>query len=125
MPQLYDPANPPTTAEEEAEDDAEDSQTAAFQRSLLRGGEDGKEGEEAVGLPRGGGGFRGFAFVVLKDREEVERVLKEWGRENEVEAELTKEEDVEMQEDGLKGKGKKVELSDQEKCRKAGMKLMT
>jgi len=92
--------------------------------SLKIGSED--EGNKAVGLPKGGGGFRGFAFVVLENREEVERVLREWGEGDREEELKVGEEDTEMGESGNegKGKGKGKEVTCEEKARKGGMKVM-
>jgi len=153
LPALYDPKNPPNYDEEEeghkedGEGDGENSQADAFRASMrarqLAEGQEGGAGEskrKARGLPRGGGGFKGFAFIVLKDRNEVERVLKEWSGSSEGENQLEEgveqreNEDVTMGEDAeedvkeksSKGKGKaKADLSPREKAKRGGLNAMS
>ncbi|GAA5937984.1 uncharacterized protein JCM15063_005431 [Sporobolomyces koalae] len=126
LPALYDPQNPPALDEDSSDPDSQhdhnDSQAAAFQASLrAQQGLDGSNngGKKHVkGLPKGGGKFKGFAFIVLQNRDEVERILEDWSR-------------VDSQGD-LRKDQSQVEKSDQGKesmCRdrakKAGMHAMT
>ncbi|GAA6059128.1 hypothetical protein JCM10212_003875 [Sporobolomyces blumeae] len=154
LPPLYDTSNPPDLAAEEDElDDAANdatghaSQAEAFKASLtLQAGASGPggQGRDAVGkrtargLPKGGGPFKGFAFVVVESKDDLERILREWrGRTREERAvartRQDKDRDVEMEdgrqeeaEEGVKDKGKKKrkEMSAEEKARTAGMSAM-
>lgn len=100
LPALYDPKNPPNLEDEEGDDEENDgnSQSEAFRASMrARHAQEGPatsgthleaEGgrsstRPAKGLPRGGGLFKGFAFVVLSDRTEVEKVLGAFPRNGE------------------------------------------
>ncbi|GJN94169.1 hypothetical protein Rhopal_007243-T1 [Rhodotorula paludigena] len=95
-----------------ANTDDQSSQAAAFRAAQ----DEGKK--RAKGLPKGGGAFKGFAFVVLPSKEEAERVLSEWSweREGDESAENDDEgdegdeaeEDAEMADasTGAEGKGK-------------------
>ncbi|GAA5908511.1 uncharacterized protein JCM6883_005570 [Sporobolomyces salmoneus] len=155
LPILYDPKNPPDLSAEEEDQDADEeegggetSQAEAFRASMRA-----KQAEELAqsgeglkrkpkGLPKGGGPFKGFAFVVLSNKEEVERALKEWSGKRESEgSDEAAEEEAEEAEDRMeevegegeeakkstvKGKGKaKKELSCREKAKRGGLRAMS
>ncbi|GAA6025790.1 hypothetical protein JCM11491_003226 [Sporobolomyces phaffii] len=149
LPALYDPKQPEVSlTESDVEDATEDaygregggesSQAEAFRASLrAKQQQQGSSGEgemepqtrekrRARGLPRGGGPFKGFGFVVFDDRDEVERILDEWGCPT-----PTAEKDdgageggTEVEQSG-KGKGKlEPTTSCRDKAKKGGMSAM-
>ncbi|GAA5971202.1 hypothetical protein JCM3765_007356 [Sporobolomyces pararoseus] len=150
LPALYDPKNPIANLDQQDQQDADqdselqaeeedDSQTRAFKASLIAAAklkelqEQGigeRQGEEEEGtkrkiknyLPRGGGGFKGFCFIVLKNPKQVETVLRDWNWNRIDDGEGEGEE----QQGDSKEKGKgKVEMSPREKAKTSGMKAMT
>lgn len=91
-------------------------------------------------MPKGGGPFRGFAFVVVRTAEDAERVLATypWKREKRERAEGTGHEDAEEEAEGAdapqgesaadpkgKGKAKKEKLSPAERAKRGGMRSLT
>jgi hypothetical protein len=75
LPPLYDPANPsPDHSQSRA---SANDQSEAFAKAQAEA--NGKESvRRGLGLPTGGGPFRGFAFVVLETRKDAERALETW-----------------------------------------------
>jgi hypothetical protein len=64
-----DPANPPPEHNADPEGSSL-SQSAAFSQALAS--------TTLKSLPAGGGPFKGFAHVMLRTKEDVERVCEEW-----------------------------------------------
>ncbi|GAA5884016.1 hypothetical protein JCM6882_002103 [Rhodosporidiobolus microsporus] len=153
LPPLFDKENPPSLSPSDDESDPSKnlapSQAELFAQS--RRGSEAAEGKEdktkkARQLPKGGGPFKGFAFVVLGSKEEAERVTAEWKWEREEgtaaeqvrdgeeaepdgEGEDEKMEGMEAGEGekkGKKGKGKeKKKLSPVERARRSGMRALS
>lgn len=74
IPPMYDRANPLALDPIEASGSGEHSQAEAF-----RAAQDAQQGKRrARPLPKSGGPFKGFAFVLLPNKEDAERVLGEW-----------------------------------------------
>lgn len=89
LPPLFDPSHP-RPAEPTPGD-----QSSAFATSQV---EDGRARKFKSSLPSGGGPFKGFAFVVMRSREDAERVLREWRWEKEGKEEEKEDgEDEEME----------------------------
>ncbi|GAA5918930.1 hypothetical protein JCM5296_003834 [Sporobolomyces johnsonii] len=147
LPPLYDPSNPPDFDAEEADGEGEGtSQAEAFAAAQAAQRGDGEAGDgprgggrKAKGLPKGGGPFKGFAFVVLRSEDDVQKALGEYawerterGQEEGVGDEDDEEEDVEMKDasngkekGNAKGKGKGKEVDCAEKARRGGMRAIS
>ncbi|GAA5977174.1 hypothetical protein JCM11641_003866 [Rhodosporidiobolus odoratus] len=144
LPPLFDKDNPPSLAAEEG-DAAEDrgiSQSELFAQSQ-REKEGGVVEKKPRALPKGGGPFKGYAFVVLAGKGEVERVLEQWrwetddgeavAREVSPEAQSggAQDEEDELMQDGEngqagKGKGKeKVRTTPLERAKRSGMRALS
>ncbi|GAA6020741.1 hypothetical protein JCM10207_002008 [Rhodosporidiobolus poonsookiae] len=147
LPPLYDPENPPPLTDEDDEDNpsAAPSQAELFARS--RAQSEGKEAQHAEGrakkprqLPKGGGPFKGFAFVVLPSKEEADKALGQWTwdqqdaaaedqpqgeEEADDEDEKMEEVEVEGEKKSGKGKAKKPKLSLHERVRRSGLRALS
>ncbi|ORY83002.1 hypothetical protein BCR35DRAFT_80467 [Leucosporidium creatinivorum] len=105
LPPLYDPSNPPSEPNHPRASANDQSEVFAKAQAEASGKESVRRG---LGLPTGGGPFRGFAFVVLETKEDAERALETWAwektdLEREAEAKGDAGEDR-MDEDGEEGK---------------------
>lgn len=134
LPALFDPASRSRPQEDDSAfaNGGQSSQAQAFAQS--RGGP-----KKGLGLPKGGGPFRGFAFVVVRNAEEAQRILTTyaWKREKRERSHDTghdeEEEEVEGQEvEGDtavdpkgKGKAKREKISPAERAKRGGMRSLT
>ncbi|GAA5982846.1 hypothetical protein JCM10908_006808 [Rhodotorula pacifica] len=134
LPPLYDPTSKSRQRDEELlpDDGGQSSQAQAFAQS--RGGP--KKG--LGGLPKGGGPFKGFAFVILRSSEDVDRTLSTypWKAEptrrdaqgdadDEEEAEDSRMDEPQPDADPRgKGKAKKPKPTPAEKSKNAGMRAL-
>lgn len=94
--------------------------------------------ERGIGLPKGGGPFKGFAFVVLRNAEDVDRALSTYPWQGEPktreaqrdpddaddEADAHMEEGRDEPDPKGKGKAKKAKPSPAEKSRNAGLRAL-
>lgn len=106
LPPLYDPGNPPTEHQHPRASANDQSEVFAKAQADASGKESVRRG---LGLPTGGGPFRGFAFVVLETKEDAERVLKTWAWEKTASGSAGDEEEDKMDEDGEEGKPASVD----------------
>ncbi|GAA6048772.1 hypothetical protein JCM3770_003959 [Rhodotorula araucariae] len=147
VPPLYDRANPLALDPFGSSGAGEHSQADAF-----RAAQDTQQGKRrARPLPKSGGPFKGFAFVLVPNKDEASRILKEWswegadggssaaeGEEEDVDGEDENEdEDAEMGEAevpeqgtmsakvGPTGKKEKEKLSCAERARQGGMRALS
>ncbi|BGP43851.1 hypothetical protein JCM10449v2_007908 [Rhodotorula kratochvilovae] len=148
VPPLYDRSNPLALDPLGSASAGEHSQADAF-----RAAQDAAQGKRrARPLPKSGGPFKGFAFVLLPSKEEAERVLKEWSwegadgvssaadgedEEDEGDAGEDEDEDAEMGEAATeraaatagkgegKGKKEKETPSCAERARQGGMRALS
>jgi hypothetical protein len=146
LPPLFDRENPPTSDDEDDDADAAPSQAAMFAASKELAGEEGEKKTKRPRVPKGGGPFKGFAFVVCRDREEAEKVVEEWkweggsGAAGEGEHEQQEEEEgedekmVEAEEsregaevagEKKSGKGKKRKLTPLERAKMGGLRALS
>ena len=132
LPPLFDPTSKSRSRDDELPDDgAQNSQAQAFAQS--RGGP-----KRGIGLPRGGGPFKGFAFVVLRNAEDVDRALSTYPWQGEPktreaqrdpddaddEADAHMEEGRDEPDPKGKGKAKKAKPSPAEKSKNAGLRAL-
>ncbi|KAG0653754.1 hypothetical protein C6P46_002230 [Rhodotorula mucilaginosa] len=132
LPPLFDPTSKSRSRDDELpEDGAQNSQAQAFAQS--RGGP-----KRGIGLPKGGGPFKGFAFVVLRNAEDVDRALSTYPWQGEPktreaqrdpddaddEADAHMEEGRDEPDPKGKGKAKKAKPSPAEKSRNAGLRAL-
>ncbi|GAA5854969.1 hypothetical protein JCM9279_003591 [Rhodotorula babjevae] len=77
VPPLFDRAHP--LALDPVPSSSSSAAGEASQADAFRAAQDAQLGRRrARGLPKGGGPFKGFAFVLLPSGEEAERVVREW-----------------------------------------------
>ncbi|SCV74751.1 BQ2448_7780 [Microbotryum intermedium] len=138
LPPGYDPSNPPSTvALQTRHSDRPITQSELFDQSRSSSKENDKGKGKGLRLPKGGGTFKGFAFVVVGNEMDAERVLREWDWEaddeekhaeeldaEELESEIEREMGMEMQDqDQDQGGKEKVDLV--KIAKKGGMRAIT
>ncbi|BGP20617.1 hypothetical protein JCM10213v2_008780 [Rhodosporidiobolus nylandii] len=149
LPPVYNSEDPPSLSDDEDEEGGEPSQAELFAQSQAASregtvvSEDGGKRKPRP-LPKGGGPFKGYGFVLLGGKEDAERVAREWSWEGERRAqeegqapeeavEEGEKMDVEQEQEGegegkkvAKGKGKeKAKLSPVERARRSGMRALS
>ncbi|SCZ97949.1 BZ3500_MvSof-1268-A1-R1_Chr3-3g06477 [Microbotryum saponariae] len=145
LPPGYDPSNPPSSDALHTPSSDRPTQSELFDqsRSVAKDKDHEKGKGKGLRLPKSGGTFKGFVFVIVEDVEDAQRVLSEWDWDWDAQGDKVEQDEAEALEKELEseieremGMEVEVKVEDQERAgeeqvdlvkvaKKGGMRAIT
>ncbi|KDE04721.1 hypothetical protein MVLG_04860 [Microbotryum lychnidis-dioicae p1A1 Lamole] len=142
LPPGYDPSHPPSSSDalySSSSDRPTQSELFDQSRSVAKDKDNEKGKGKGLRLPKSGGTFKGFVFVIVENAEDAQRVLSEWDWDWDAQADKVEQDEVEALEKELESEIERemgIEGDDQERtgdeqvdlvkvAKKGGMRAIT